>query len=293
MITNDPEKDDDIMASCLSFLTLNGNYGPKNNSASLIYEGLNDGAKTSLKAQITSFDIRKNQINVNFKTAKTTSSESYFTEATDLHLNCEKDETLKTMDLKKIKNDCLNHISISPFKLKIIDKLEQSTFNLDIKNITIKDKIVYLALNNGILSDTISSTYISNLLINCKKEIDTDLLELSMVLKDCLAYSRLSISEIKNSRPDKKESFIKNIAINSTNGALILQAEVAFLGIKAHVLIHGNISIDEVNKKLIIDVKDTKLPLGIHSVNFLMYILKKNIISKEIAILNNHINIQY
>ena len=293
MVKSEFDKDDDMMANCLTFLTLNGNYAPNNGNASFDYEGLTDGVKTTIKAEITSLDLRKNQINLNLKSANTTNNDSYFSETTNLNLNCDKDEALKTLDFKKIKYDCLNRLKVAPFKVTLIDKLEQSTFKLDIKDITVKEEIVYFSLSSGILSDAISSTRINNLLMNCRKEIETDLFDLTKVLKDCLSYSRLSIAEIQNSKADSKDSSIKHITINSTNGALILQAEVSFLGIKAQVVIRGSISLNELNKKLIINVTDTKLPLGINSVNLLMYILKKNIISKEITIQNNNINIQY
>lgn len=290
---NDSSRSDDMMAHCLRFLTFNGNYTPNNETASFHYESEREGEKTSIKAQVLSFDLRNNQINASLKSAKTANNELYFIEASDLNLNCEKDENLKTLDFDKIKKDCLNRINISHFDLKLNDRLEKSAFNLDIKDFTVKEKIVYLTLNHGTLSDPSSSTYIHNVLVNCRKEIETDLFNLSMVLKDCLTYSRLKIEEIKNSKPDVKESSIRNISINSTNGALVIQAETSFLGIKAHVVIYGNASLNEQKKILIINVTNTKLPFGLSSVHFLMYILKKNIISKEVAFQNNSINIQY
>jgi hypothetical protein len=281
-----------MIANCYNFLTLNGSYAPNNAAAFLEYEGMDKGEKTFLQAQIRSFDLRKNQINANLISAKTASNDSYFINATELNLNCAKDEDLKTLDFDKIKKACLNRLKIAPLKASLIDKVAKSTFNLDIKDVTVQNKVVYFTLNNGALSDSTSTTFINNLLLNCRKEIDTDLLDLNQVLRDCISYARVSIDEVKSTKPDQKDSSIKNIAVSSANGALIMQAEAKFLGIKARVAIYGNVALNEAKKQLIITVTDTKLPLGLNSVKLLMYFLKKNLISKDIAIQNNFITIQ-
>lgn len=283
----------DMIKNCFSFLTLNGNYSPNNEVAELEYEAIDKitGEKTFIDAQVRSFDLRKNEINANLKMAKTVSNDSYIINASNVVLNCAKDEDLKDLDVDKIKKTCLNRLKIAPLKANIVDKAAKSNFNLDVKDITVKDKIVYLALNNGALSDTVSTTYLSNLLLNCKKDTDTDLLELTQVMRDCISYARLSIAEVKSTKPDEKDSSIKNIALSSANGALIVQAETKFVGIKARVSIYGNVALNEGRKQLIITVTDTKLPFGINSVKLLMYFLKKNLISKDISIQNNVITV--
>ena len=282
-----------MMTNCFNFLTFNGNFAPNNQSASLLYEGVNNGDKMLIKAQVKSLDIRKTEMNLNVISANTISNDTYFINASSLDLNCAKDEDLKSLDIPKIKKACLNRLNIAPLKVNMIDKVSNSAFNLDIKNIAIKDKIAYLAINNGSLSDKSSTTYIDNILLNCKKELDTDLLVLTQVLRDCISYSRLSISEVKSTKPDKKDSSIKNIILSSTNNALMIRAQVKFLGIKAVVGISGSISLDEAKKQLAIKVTDTKLPLGINSVKLVMYFLKKVLISKSIFIHNNIITIQF
>lgn len=283
----------DMIKNCYSFLTLNGNYTPGNESAALEYEGLDQktGDRMFMDAQVRSFDLRKKQINADIKTAKTVSNQTYFINAHNIQLSCAKDENLTEFDVDKIKKTCLNELKIAPVKASIVDKVAKSTFNLDIKDITVKDKILYLSLNNGTLSDPVSTTYLSNLLLNCKKDTDTDLLEITEILRDCVSYSRLSIAEVKSSKPDEKDSSVKNIALSSSNGALIIQAAVKFIGIKANVSIYGNVALNEAKKQLIITVTNTKLPLGINSVKLLMYFLKKNLISKDIAISNNVITV--
>lgn len=285
----------DMMKSCLNFMTLNGTYQPGNESAALEYEGvdLKTGDKTFVQTKVRSVDLRKTEINASLLATKTVSNDSYFINASNVELNCAKDEDLAAPDFEKIKRTCLNRMKLGALKASIVDKTAKSTFNLDIKDITVKDKILYFTLNSGALSDATSTTSLAGVLLNCRKETDTDLLELTDVLKDCTTYARINIAEIRSSKPDeKKDTSIKNIAINTNNNALLTTAEVKFLGVTAHVGIHGNVTLDQARKQLIITVTDTKLPLGINSVKLLMYFLKKNLISKDIAINNNVITIQ-
>ncbi len=193
--------------------------------------------------------------------------------------------------MDKIKKTCLNQLKIAPVKASIVDKLSKSTFNLDVHDVTIKDKIFYLALNNASLSDPASTTYVSKLLLNCKKGTDTDMFDLIQVLRDCISYSRFSIAEVKSSKPDNKTSSIKNISLSSSNGTLIVQAAATFSGLKAYVSIYGHVALNQAKKQLIITVTDAKLPFGIKSVKLLMYFLKKNLISTDISISNNVITI--
>lgn len=283
----------DMVANCFNFLTFNGNYAPNNESASLVYEGINSGNKMRINATVKSVDIRKNEINADIIAANSISNDSYLINASGLHLNCAKDEDLKAFDIDKIKKACLNKLEITPVKLSMIDKTSKTSFNLDIKNISIKDQIANFVLSNGSLSDKSSTTYIHQANLACHKELDTDILELNQVLKDCIQYSRISISEIKSSKPDQKDSSIKNIILSSTNNAIMLGAQVKFLGIKSSITIYGNIDFHEARKQLAITVIDTKLPLGINSVKLLMFFLKKILISKNISIQNNVITIQF
>lgn len=285
----------DMMKSCLGFMTLNGNYAPGNEVALLEYEGIDakTGEKTFLQTKVRSVDLRKTEINASLLATKSVSNDSYIINASNVELNCAKDEDLATIDFDKIKQTCLNRFKLGPLKASLVDKTAKSTFNLDVKDITVKDKILYFTLNSGALSNASSTTALSSLLLNCRKETDSDLLELMDVLRDCITYARLSIGEIRSSKPDdKKDSSIQNIAINATQSALVTSADVKFLGLKARVSIYGKVTLDSAKKQLNITVTDTKLPLGINSVKLLMYFLKKNLISKDIIINNNVITIQ-
>ncbi|MFA6237906.1 MAG: hypothetical protein WC635_11300 [Bacteriovorax sp.] len=283
----------DMVSNCFRFLTLNGNYAPNNEAAILEFENKDKdtGDKLFLNAEVRSFDVRKNQVSANFKAARSVSNDSYFISADNLNLSCAKDEDLKEMDLNKIKKACLNELKIAPLKASIVDKAAKTNFNLDIKDLTVLDKIAYFTLNSGSFSDTVSTTTISNLMLNFQKETETDLLDLIQVLKDCISYTRLSIAEIKNTKPDEKDSAVKNILVNSSNGALLVHAEAKYLGIKAKVTITGRIALDEAQRQLNITVTDARLPMGINSVKLLMYFLKKTIVSKNISINSNIITV--
>ena len=283
----------DMIKNCFSFLTLNGN-NVATKYALIEFEGNNQttGDKSFFSATVNSFDLRKNQINVNLINAKSVSNDSYFMNMSELNLNCAKDEDLQEVNFEKIKKACLNQIKVAPLKINISDKKSKTSFNLDIKDITIKDQLAYFSLNSGALSDAQSTTYLDKLLLNCKKETDTDLFDLHQVLKDCLTYARFSLAEVKTSKPDdKKNSSIKNIIVNSTNGNLLTHVEAKYLGLTAKVTITGRAVFDQSKNQLSLTITDAKLPLGIHSVKLFMYFLKKMVISKTIDIENNVITI--
>lgn len=282
----------DILSSCFSFMTLNGTYQPGNELAELEYEGIDGADKTFIKAKVRSFDIRPNEILANLPTATTVSNDSYTINASDVVLSCAKDADLVGLDFEKIKKPCMNKMRLNPLKANLIDKKENSQFNLDVKNIVVQDKVLYVTLNNAVMSDPKSSTHITNTLLNCRKNADSDLLELTHVLRDCLEYGRASIAEVRSTGPDdKKDSSNKNIAISVENGAIIIQADIKFLGFTSRVSIYGRASLDEQKRHLILNVTDTKLPLGITSVKLLMHFLKKDLISKDITFSNNVITI--
>jgi hypothetical protein len=283
----------DMMKNCFSFLTLNGSYAPNNEFATLEYEGIDkkSGDKNFVTSKVKSLDLRKNLIYANLLNTKSVSNDTYIINASPINLSCAKDEDLVELDIDKIKKTCLNSFKLGALKASLNDKTAKSNFNLDIKDVTVKDKIVYFTLNSGALSDPTSTTYIDNLLLNCKKGTETDLLDLMQVLNDCTSYGRVSIAEVRSTKPDEKDSSITKIAVSAANNALIMQAQAKFLGLSAHVTIYGTVTLNAASRRLIITVTDTKLPMGINSVKLLMYFLKKNLISKDIQITNNVITI--
>ncbi len=284
----------DMMKNCASFLTLNGTYNLANDQAKLAYNGVDKltGDKTELEATVKTIDIRKDSLSIKMPKLKSISNDSYIISASEVDLKCKKDPELLDLDIDKMTKDCLNQMKLAPLKANLIDNSVKTNFALDIKDITVKDKIIYLTMNNGTLSDPLSTTSIDNMLLNCKKGEDTDVLELTQVLRDCISYARVSIDEVKSTKPDdKKGSSIKKIAISSASSDLIVQADVKIIGFTSRVSIYGKVSLNEAKKQLILTVTDTRLPLGMTSVNLLMYFLKKNLISKDVTYQNNTITV--
>lgn len=282
----------DMMKNCSNFLTLNGTYSNEQGLASLVYKG-NDkltGDKTDLQAKVSSIDVRKDSLAIKLNTLKSVSNDSYIINASEINLNCAKDPLTSEINTDKLMKDCLNQMKLAPLKANLVDSAEKTNFALDIKDVTVKDQIIYLTLNSGVLSDAQSSTFIKDMLLNCKKGLDTDVLELTQVMKDCISYARISIVEVKSTKPDdSKGSSIKKIAISSAASALIIQADVKFLGFTSRVSIYGKASLNEAKKQLTLSVTDARLPLGLTSVKLLMYFLKKNVISKDVTYQNNDI----
>ena len=283
----------DLMKNCFNFLTLNGSFLPNNDSASMEFEGIDGSDKTYVQAKVRSFDLRKKEINLNLTNVSTVSNDKYFISANEVNMNCAKNEEVKEIDFSKLKHDCLNRFKLSPIKATLTDKTQKTQFGLDIKDITIKDKLLYFTANQAVLSNTDTVTVLNTVLLNCKKDTESDPLDVMQVLKDCISYSRISIADISNNKRalEKSPSTIQNIIINSDSGRLNTQAVIRFLGFKAKVTVNGQVNINEAKKQIILTITDTKLPLGITSVKLLMYFLKKDLISKNITIQNNVITI--
>ena len=282
----------DLVTGCLNYLTLNGTNTAENVHALLEYKGINlkTGDKTNLQAKVKTVDIRKNNISMTMSALKSVSNDSYIINADTVNLKCTKDPTLTTFDTDKLTKDCLNNLKIAPLKANLIDNAVKSSFNLDVKDIAVDKKIVYFALNSGTLSDPLSTTFIHDMLLNCRKETDTDLLVLNEVIRDCITYARSNIGEVKSTKPDdKKGSSVKKIAINSDGGTMLIQADVKIVGFNSRVSIYARAAFNEAKSELTLTVTDTKLPLGFTSVKILMYFLKKNLISKDVTYQNNNI----
>lgn len=288
--TNVPASD--LITNCLNYLTLNGASVPENIYSDLEYKGVDlaTGDKIFVQAKVKSFDIRKNTIAMNLTAPKTISNDSYTLKADYLVMNCAKDPELTSFDINKMAFDCSNQLKVSPTKVSIVDLAAKTNFNLDIKDVEIKDKKANLILNSGTLSDPTSTTYISNMALTCQKELDTNILELNQVLRECLSYSRISIAEVKSSKPNGGDaSSVKKISMSSNSNKMVIQADVNILGFMNKVSLSANASFNEEQKQLILNVTNTKLPLGMTSVKMLMYFLKQNIISKGIVFENNNI----
>lgn len=281
-----------MINNCLNYLTLNGTSAPGNVYSDLEYKGvdLKTGDKMNVQAKVKSFDIRKTSLAMNLTTPKSVSNDSYTINADNLNMTCAKDPKLTTFDINKMAKDCSNQLKVSPLKASIVDKVAKSNFNLDIKDINVKDKLANFTLNSGTLSDPASTTYLTNMALSCRKELDTNFLELNQVLKDCLSYSRISLAEVKSTKPDGGQaSSVKKIVVSSNSNKMVIQADVNILGFMNRVSLTANATLNETKKQLVLNVTEANLPLGMTSVKMLMYFLKQNIISKGVTYENNNI----
>jgi hypothetical protein len=284
----------DILRNCFSFLIFNGSINPTNDSAELEYAGINQGDKNYFKGNIRSVDLRKKDILLDLKSANLVSNDTYVIKSENVQLKCAKDEDLVEFDLEKIKKTCFNDLKISPLKATLTDNLNKTNFFLDLTNAQIVNKVIYLALKAATISDSASSTFLTNTVLNCKKELDTDVLNLPDVISDCLSMGKISIAEVKSTKNidiNSKDSSVKNIIINSNQNILVAEADIKFLGLKHRVAITTKASMNLANRELSLTVTDVKLPFGISSVKLLMYFLKKMIVSKDIVISGNVIKI--
>ncbi len=283
---------------CFNFLTLNNAFS---NGAlgKLHYIDTANNEKLEVKAQFKSIDLRPNTLSVDLSQVETIADNEYFIKLSTLNFQCPKDPTLKEINSKKITEDCLRQIKIAPFRALVEDKKEKSQFDLNITNFQIQDEVAYVNMPNGKLSDPESDTYLKNVIVNCRKSPETDVMDITAILSDCVQFSKLSIGETTSTsqkedadwKGNKPDSTTKNILININNNKLILETDIKMLGLNHRVKIYGLVIVLKNEKALELTVTDTKLPFGFSSVKLLMYYLKKNFVSKDIKINKNVIRI--
>lgn len=283
----------DMIKNCTTYMTLNGTYNIASTGPAILhYKGRDKltGDKTDLQAKVKNIDMRTDQILINLQNVKTVSNDSYVINANDLSVVCAKDPEATEVNKDKLTKDCINSIKVGPVKASLVDNATKTNFNLDLKDITIKNKIAYLTLNSATLADAKSTTTLATTIINCKKDLDTDLMDIMAVVKDCISFGRATIVEVRSTKTEEdKASSVKKIAVSSTASIMALQADIKLLGFTSRVSINGQLSVNEAKKQVILSVTDTRLPLGLTSVKILMYFLKKNFISKDITYINNNI----
>lgn len=295
---NSEETESSLTNDCFNFLTLNNAFS-NGSLGNIHYIDTAEEEKLELKAQFKSIDLRPNTLSVDLNQVETISGNDYFIKLSTLNFQCPKDPTLKEIDPKKITEDCLRQIKIAPFRAQIEDKKEKSKFDLNITNFQIKDEIAYINIPNGKLSDPESDTFLKDVLVNCRKSPETDVMDITAILSDCVQYSKLSIGETTSTnqkaeadwKGNKPDSTTKNILININNNKLILETDVRMLGLNHRVKIYGLVIVLKNEKALELTVTDTKLPFGLSSVKLLMYYLKKNFVSKDIKMNKNVIRI--
>lgn len=295
--TGEPDPNNDTMTSCLGYLTLNGSYNETNPFASVDYFSTNpETAETlSIKSRIKSLNLRKDSISLDLFETQTVSNDSYLMTMSALNVVCAKDPLLSEVNADKLMKDCLNDVSLKPMKATLLDKANKTQFNLDLDRLDIKNEMISTKVKSIKLSDPQSTTAISSLDLNCKKGLDSNLIEIFDVLVDCTDYAKISVLEIQSTKADEggKGSSLKNIYMTSSNQVLGVTASIKLLGFNSTVKINGRVVADASKKELRITVTDTKLPLGLTSVKVLMYFLKKNLISKDIKYSGNNITISF
>lgn len=82
---------------------------------------------------------------------------------------------------------------------------------------------------------------------------------------------------------------VGHTSLNLENGLFNLWAAVKYLAFDSKINVRGTVHTNADKKQIILKVVDTRLPLGISSVKFLMYVLRKNVVAKEISYSGNQI----
>jgi hypothetical protein len=281
----------DIVKNCLNFSTINGAYNNTNQVADVDFESFE--SKAQMKFKMKKVELRSKTLKIDFDKANIISNNSYFINTDSLQIECEKEKDMTDFDFDRIYNSCTNKMKVVTQNVSMIDKAEGTSFNLSLNKFQVANNVAEIGLNSATISDSKSRTTLNNVAGKCKKNRESDLLEIGLVLSDCLSEGQLSIQSIASSTIVENDSSAdaKNITITSQGGKLNIQSQIHFLGMDHTISISGNASMNKETKVLSVVVSEAKLPFRLSSVKILMIFLKKYMVSKDIQINDRTISI--
>jgi hypothetical protein len=208
-------------------------------------------------------------------------------------IDCAKEKDMTDFNFDSIYNACTNNLKINTQKISMIDRKEGTQFDLNLNDFQIKKGLTFINLNSASFSSGTSRTILNGVNARCKKSIDTDLVELSQVLSDCISDGDFSIQSIisTDSTENDQNSDARSIILTGRNGIVKIQATVQFLGMTHNVSITAKVDVTKGENKMDMTITETRLPFGIGSVKLLMFFLKKYVVSKDIQVSRNTVTI--
>ena len=279
--------------TCLNYMSLNGSYKNLNDiaKAKLDYADLTKKTSLSLTTNVKSIVFGPSTITVSVEDLKAKMLPAYNFSSNVVNLKCFKDPSLLEFDQKKIINDCVNTANLGQMNLVFEDKVAQSKFNVNLASLKVQDQSVNAQVAAFALTNKGSSTSLKNINLKCNFKADIDFLDVFNIIDDCLDLSAIKVGSLSSSEFDGllKGLRVGNINLTTQNGKFSLMAYLKYLALDSTAVINGKIATNPSKKEIILTVVNTKLPFGINSVKFLMYLLRKNVVAKDISFSGNNI----
>ncbi len=313
---NDPEYDmasgDGIIKGCMTEL----NVAPKSYDAPVEYvfkKDLGDNSILTMSGNIGKLNLQGSQYLELTSPITVMDYNQYDVEAKSATLKCEKDSDQHELDSEKMMGRCENTVELNVPKILVTNNTDKTKFYFDIKTLNVRNEILNFDSEVFQFIDMYKSVTVKDMIINCQKEYQSDLLDIPSVVKECIKSGEMTISKLKTFEEGKPAKFdrrgrkkkaaqisdrysnieldeyrpLKDISLDKSDLSDIkISIKNGTAKIKAHayknILIKKNFDIDmtakvsfsEETSEIILDVKDVVVPFGFIKVKWIWLIEK-------------------
>lgn len=279
--------------TCLNFMTLNGSVNGVNQLAKLqaSYHSVEDKTKVKVLTDIETVELRPVSIKLGLKNLDLNLNDQFQVNSEVFKVSCFKDPAMLELNPDKIVKDCVQTFRLNDVNFNIADKKSGGRYTAKIKSAKNEKGLLSAQLPLFSLANKTSSSSLRNVNFECRFGEDLNFLDIFPILDSCMDYSKVQIGSLSTSEFDGLLRGLKvgYTSLNLERGYFNLWIDVKYLAFDSKINVRGTAQTNHDKKQIILKVVDTKLPLGISSVKFLMYLLRKNVVAKEITYSGNQI----
>lgn len=313
--TNDPEYDmatgDGIVKGCMTEL----NITPKSYKEPVNFifkKKLEDGATFTASGDIGTMQLQAARFLQVASPLLVMDYKQYDVQAKSVDLKCEKDEDLVEIDSDSLMSGCENTAALNVPKILVSNSKEKTKFYFDIDTLNVKSERLNFHSDIFQFIDTKKSVTVKDLDVKCQKLIQSDLLDIPSMIKECLIDGSIEIDKLKTSEDVKivtdprgrvvsrqivsnryknleidtyrplanlslDKSNLSDISIKITNGVAKVKAHAyknVLLKKNFDVDLTASVSFNEKDSQIILDVTDVVVPFGFIKVKWIWLIEK-------------------
>lgn len=228
---NDPEYDmasgDGIVKGCMTEL----NMSPKSYNVPVDFvfiKQLEDNAVFTMKGDIGKLQLQAKRFLTMTSPFSLMNYKQYDVEATGIDLNCEKDEDLLDVDSDKLMHHCENTVALKVPRILVKNSVESTKFYFDIKNLNIKNEKLNFHSDVFQFLDKLKSVTVKDMDVNCQKKLNSDLLDVASMIKECLVDGNIKINKLKtNEDVEKPRTGVRRRRVNNGRRVQVVKQDVS------------------------------------------------------------------
>ncbi len=279
--------------TCLNFMTFNGSVNGVNKLARVqaTYAEPVKKSEVVLSTDVESVELRPASIKLALQKLSLDLNKEFQINSNSFKVSCFKDPSMVELKTDKLIKDCVQTFRLNDVTFNITDKKSTGKYTAQIKTAKNENEMLSAQIPLFSLSNKTSNSSLKNVSFECKFGKDLNFLEIFPILDSCIGYSKIQIGSLSTSEFDGLLKGLKvgHTSLNLENGLFNFWAAVRYLTFDSKINVKGTVHTNAAKKQIILKVVDTRLPLGISSVKFLMYVLRKNVVAKEISYSGNQI----